>query len=98
MLVLVTLAKSAPPSLTAMTTSGPAALAARRVFTGTGFEPATVRIREADDMTLLGAGFALRLARNLAQELGGSLSVAADSLTLQLPTADDVVPEQVQCH
>jgi allantoinase len=27
-----------------MTTSGPAAIAARRVFTGTGFEPATVRI------------------------------------------------------
>lgn len=36
---------------------------------------------------LLGTGFALRLARNLAAELGGGLSIAADGLTLRLPMA-----------
>ena len=36
---------------------------------------------------LLGTGFALRLARNLATELGGGLSVATDGLTLRLPIA-----------
>lgn len=38
---------------------------------------------------LLGTGFALRLARNLARELGGGLAIAADSLTLRLPMAVD---------
>ncbi len=42
---------------------------------------------EHEDATLLGTGFALRLARNLARELGGSLTIAADSLTLRLPAA-----------
>ena len=37
--------------------------------------------------SLLGTGFALRLARNLARELGGELAMAADSLTLRLPAA-----------
>jgi len=36
---------------------------------------------------LLGTGFALRLVRNLAIELGGSLVLADDSLTLRLPAA-----------
>lgn len=36
---------------------------------------------------LLGTGFALRLARNLAVELGGSLTIAVDRLTLRLPAA-----------
>jgi signal transduction histidine kinase len=41
---------------------------------------------EQDDGTpLLGIGFTLRLARNLAVELGGALSIAADRLTLRLP-------------
>lgn len=35
--------------------------------------------------SLLGVGFALRLTRNLARELGGELVVAADRLTLRLP-------------
>jgi signal transduction histidine kinase len=38
---------------------------------------------------LLGTGFALRLARNLAVELGGSLTIGADRLTLRLPAALD---------
>ncbi|MCM8730154.1 sensor histidine kinase [Hephaestia sp. GCM10023244] len=41
---------------------------------------------------LLGTGFALRLARNLAAELGGRLTIGAERLTLRLPAArtDDV--------
>ncbi len=42
-----------------------------------------------DGMPLLGAGFALRLARNLAAELGGSLAIGAERLTLRLPAALD---------
>ena len=51
---------------------------------------------EREDMTLLGTGFALRLARNLARELGGALVIGPESLTLRLPAA---VNEQVgQAH
>ncbi|MHA6720428.1 sensor histidine kinase [Sphingomonas sp. RS6] len=42
---------------------------------------------EEEDVTLLGTGFALRLARNLARELGGTLVIAPESLTLRLPAA-----------
>jgi hypothetical protein len=42
---------------------------------------------EREDATLLGTGFALRLARNLARELGGSLVIAPESLTLRLPAS-----------
>lgn len=38
---------------------------------------------------LLGTDFALRLARNLARELGGSLFIGEDRLTLRLPAALD---------
>ncbi|MEI9850024.1 MAG: hypothetical protein WDN24_03120 [Sphingomonas sp.] len=44
---------------------------------------------EAGDSTLLGTGFALRLARNLARELGGTLAIGPDSLTLRLPAAEN---------
>ncbi|WP_109809433.1 sensor histidine kinase [Sphingosinithalassobacter portus] len=44
---------------------------------------------EGSDAALLGTGFALRLARNLARELGGSLVIEADNLTLRLPAADN---------
>lgn len=43
----------------------------------------------AEGAPLLGTGFALRLARNLAAELGGSLTIGADRLTLRLPAALD---------
>ncbi|KQR81411.1 hypothetical protein ASG07_12055 [Sphingomonas sp. Leaf343] len=43
---------------------------------------------------LLGAGFTLRLVRNLAAEMGGSLTVATDCLTLCLPAVQDHVMEQ----
>lgn len=39
---------------------------------------------EREDASLLGTGFALRLARNLARELGGSLVIESASLTLRL--------------
>lgn len=42
---------------------------------------------EREDATLLGTGFALRLARNLARELGGSLVIEPSTLTLRLPAA-----------
>jgi signal transduction histidine kinase len=42
---------------------------------------------EREDSTLLGTGFALRLARNLARELGGSLVIEPESLTLRLPAS-----------
>ena len=38
-----------------------------------------------DGAPLLGTGFALRLARNLAAELRGTLTIGADRLTLRLP-------------
>ncbi|MBJ6121111.1 sensor histidine kinase [Sphingomonas mollis] len=40
-----------------------------------------------DGAPLLGAGFTLRLVRNLATELGGVLAIDADRLTLRLPAA-----------
>lgn len=42
---------------------------------------------EDEGAPLLGAGFALRLARNLASELGGRLVFGAERLTLTLPAA-----------
>jgi signal transduction histidine kinase len=42
---------------------------------------------EREDATLLGTGFALRLSRNLARELGGSLLIGPANLTLRLPAA-----------
>ena len=44
---------------------------------------------EREDATLLGTGFALRLARNLARELGGALVIEPESLTLRLPASDN---------
>ncbi|HXH17390.1 MAG TPA: HAMP domain-containing sensor histidine kinase [Sphingomonas sp.] len=45
--------------------------------------------QEGDDgAPLLGTGFALRLAQNLAVELGGVLAIGVDRLTLQLPAAE----------
>lgn len=41
----------------------------------------------AAGVPLLGTGFALRLARNLARELGGALTIEPQRLTLQLPAA-----------
>ncbi len=44
---------------------------------------------DADGAPLLGTGFALRLAQNLARELGGGLAFGADRLTLRLPAVVD---------
>jgi signal transduction histidine kinase len=50
--------------------------------------------QEGDGAPLLGTGFALRLAQNLAVELGGVLTIGAERLTLQLPAADVVEAER----
>lgn len=42
---------------------------------------------QGEGATLLGVGFALRLALRLAAELGGGLSIGGDRLTLRLPAA-----------
>nr|WP_295666308.1 histidine kinase dimerization/phospho-acceptor domain-containing protein [Sphingomonas sp.] len=44
-------------------------------------------VAEVEGAPLLGTGFALRLARNLASELGGALTIDAQRLTLRLPAA-----------
>ena len=44
---------------------------------------------QGEGAALLGAGFALRLARRLAVELGGGLTIGDDRLTLRLPAALD---------
>lgn len=48
---------------------------------------------EGADATTLGTGFALRLARNLARELGGSLTIDSESITLRLPAAETAAVE-----
>lgn len=53
---------------------------------------------DEDDVAALGTGFALRLAVNLAQELGGNLMFGADRLTLRLPGADDPQVDQAVHH
>ena len=47
---------------------------------------------------LLGTGFALRLVRNLAAELGGSLAIGADRLTLALPAASPAAMGQASTN
>lgn len=51
---------------------------------------------ETSGASLLGRGFALRLVRNLARELGGSLAIGAGHLTLYLPAAVDRPMEQAR--
>lgn len=51
-------------------------------------------VAEVEGAPLLGTGFALRLARNLAIELGGTLSIDAQRLTLRLPAAVITLVEQ----
>lgn len=47
------------------------------------------RENEGEGAPLLGTGFALRLAQNLAVELGGALAFEVDRLTLRLPAVED---------
>ncbi|WEK01107.1 MAG: histidine kinase dimerization/phospho-acceptor domain-containing protein [Candidatus Sphingomonas phytovorans] len=53
---------------------------------------------ERDGAPLLGTGFALRLARNLAAELCGTLVIADKALTLRLPAAVIDSVEQVSSN
>ena len=52
------------------------------------------REAEAEGAPLLGTGFALRLAQNLAVELGGTLTIGDDRLTLRLPAVATRTVEQ----
>ena len=52
------------------------------------------REAEAEGAPLLGTGFALRLAQNLAVELGGILTIGDDRLTLRLPAVATRTVEQ----
>lgn len=45
---------------------------------------------EGEDAALLGTGFAMRLVRNLAKELGGALLFEPGQLILRLPSADTI--------
>lgn len=47
---------------------------------------------------LLGAGFTLRLVRNLAVELGGALDILPGRLTVRLPAGEDRPADQVASH
>ena len=40
---------------------------------------------ESEDVALLGTGFALRLVRNIARQLGGSLAIDDAAITVELP-------------
>ncbi len=40
---------------------------------------------ESEDVALLGTGFALRLVRNIARQLGGTLAITAEAITVELP-------------
>ncbi|MBY8828247.1 sensor histidine kinase [Hephaestia mangrovi] len=51
-----------------------------------------------DGAPLLGTGFALRLVRNLAGELGGNLTIDERRLTLRLPAAETATMEQVSIN
>ena len=53
---------------------------------------------ERDGAPLLGTGFALRLARNLAAELRGSLTIGDKALTLHLPAAFSAAMEQASSN
>lgn len=47
---------------------------------------------------LLGAGFTLRLVRNLAVELGGALDILPGRLTVRLPAGEDRPADQIAQH
>ena len=82
----------APPGQVALCFARPQAL-------GTGGEDALLSIDadaggEDEGAPLLGTGFALRLARNLAAEMGGALLFGDHLLTLRLPAAVEDDMEQ----
>ncbi|WP_284052802.1 HAMP domain-containing sensor histidine kinase [Stakelama marina] len=53
---------------------------------------------ECEDRAMLGTGFSLRLARNLAREMGGDLGFSSKCLTLRLPAAEDRGVDQAQTN
>ncbi|MGJ3648755.1 histidine kinase dimerization/phospho-acceptor domain-containing protein [Sphingomonas sp. GlSt437] len=81
--VMITAAREGIDTVTLMV-DRPKALAG---FEGDALLSADADLGEDSGAPLLGTGFALRLVRNLATELGGALVIAADRLTLRLPAA-----------
>ena len=75
----------------------PAALAAyaEETLLTIDAEAEAERAEDNGGAPLLGTGFALRLARNLAAELRGSLTIGDKALTLRLPAAFSAAMEQV---
>lgn len=56
------------------------------------------REAELPGAPLLGTGFALRMVRNLARQLGGSLAIEAERFTLVLPLTSSVEIGQASAH
>lgn len=81
--VMITAASEGIDAVT-LTVDRPQAL---RGFKGEALLSADVDLGDDSGAPLLGTGFALRLVRNLAAELGGALVIAPDRLTLRLPAA-----------
>lgn len=71
------------------------AVARPRVLAGRATEALLALDGEEDGASLLGAGFALRVARNLAAELGGALEFGPEHLVLRLPAASNRAAEHV---
>ncbi|WP_404370203.1 histidine kinase dimerization/phospho-acceptor domain-containing protein [Sphingomonas sp. MMS24-J45] len=78
----------------------PAALAAyaEEALLTIDAEAEAERADEQGGAPLLGTGFALRLARNLAAELRGSLTIGDKALTLRLPAAFSAAMEQASSN
>jgi signal transduction histidine kinase len=78
-------------AIRAWSKDGQARIAVERPRAFAAWPGETLLSLEGEDQegTLLGTAFGLRLARNLAGELGGSLKIGEQRLTLRLPAALD---------
>jgi len=78
-------------AISAWSKDGQARIAVDRPRAFAGWPGESLLSLEGEDQegTLLGTAFGLRLARNLAGELGGSLKIGEQRLTLRLPAALD---------
>ncbi|PTS81532.1 histidine kinase, partial [Sphingomonas sp. HMWF008] len=91
---------SGDDGIVTLTFDRPAALAAyaEEALLTIDAEAEAERADEQGGAPLLGTGFALRLARNLATELRGSLTIGDKALTLRLPAAFSAAMEQASSN
>lgn len=91
---------SGDEGIVTLTFDRPAALAAyaEEALLTIDAEAEAERADEQGGAPLLGTGFALRLARNLAAELRGSLTIGDKALTLRLPAAFSAAMEQASSN